>query len=135
MASRLVLDSSVVVAALYEEHRRRAAFDALARATQVLVPASVLLEATIVAVGLAGPSGEAAVRRLLGEARAEVVPFDRPGADMAIHAFLRYGKGRHPARLNFGDCMVYALAKTRRLPVLCTGDDFAQTDIEVVSLT
>ncbi|MCW5941588.1 MAG: type II toxin-antitoxin system VapC family toxin [Fimbriimonadaceae bacterium] len=123
-----------MVAALYEESRRQAAFEALDRATQILVPASVLLESTIVAVGHGGSEGAAAVRRLLEEAHAEIIPIDHSQAESAIQAFLQFGKGRHPARLNFGDCMVYALAKTRRLPILCTGDDFSKTDIEVVPL-
>jgi ribonuclease VapC len=58
-----------------------------------------------------------------------LVPVDQTLAEGAIHAFDRFGKGRHPARLNLADCFSYALAKTRRLPLLFKGDDFGKTDI------
>ena len=61
---------------------------------------------------------------------AEIVPFQEEHYEAAVSAFLRYGKGRHPARLNFGDCMSYALAVITGLPLLYTGDDFSKTDIQ-----
>lgn len=60
-----------------------------------------------------------------------VDPHDEIDAHEAYSAFLRFGKGRHPAALNFGDCMVYALAAKYNAPILCTGDDFSKTDIKV----
>jgi ribonuclease VapC len=57
---------------------------------------------------------------------------DADAADRALSAWRRYGKGRHPAGLNYGDCFVYALADRTGFPVLCTGDDFARTDLEVL---
>ena len=59
----------------------------------------------------------------------QIEPFTQAHATLAIAAFTRYGKGRHPAALNFGDCCAYALAKSMNLPLLYTGNDFAQTDI------
>jgi|SRR5580692_8609360 ribonuclease VapC len=82
---------------------------------------------------LAGRTGNAAAWRVLDalirEMEIEVVPHDRALALIARDAFLRYGKGRHPARLNFADCASYALAKSRGIPLLFKGNDFAQTDI------
>jgi len=61
---------------------------------------------------------------------AEIVPFGEEHYEAAVSAFLRYGKGRHPAGLNFGDCMSYALARVSGLPLLYIGDDFSKTDIQ-----
>ena len=63
------------------------------------------------------------------EARIETSDFDTVQAQWARHAFLTYGKGRHPARLNFGDCISYALAKSLNIPLLYVGNDFNKTDI------
>jgi ribonuclease VapC len=66
---------------------------------------------------------------LIGRAKIEIVPFDAGQAAIARAAFLKYGKGRHTAALNFGDCAAYALAKSRNIPLLYKGADFAKTDI------
>jgi ribonuclease VapC len=60
----------------------------------------------------------------------EIIPFDKTLSDLAFEAYRRFGKGRHPAKLNMGDCAAYALAKSRGWPLLYKGDDFSQTDIE-----
>jgi ribonuclease VapC len=73
----------------------------------------------------ARPTIAAFLRRL----DAEVVPFNREHLDAATTAFLRFGRGRHPAALNFGDCMAYAIASVAGMPLLFTGDDFSRTDI------
>ena len=67
---------------------------------------------------------------LLNSMRVEIVPFGVEHFEVATDAFLRYGKGRHPARLNFGDCMSYAVASLAGLPLLYTGTDFSKTDIQ-----
>ncbi len=67
------------------------------------------------------------------DAEVQVMPFDERAALLARDAFLRYGKGRHPAALNMGDCASYALAKSRDLPLLFKGNDFSQTDIRVAA--
>ncbi len=72
----------------------------------------------------------AAVEALLGFARIEVQPIPAEVRTEAISAFARFGKGRHPAGLNFGDCFAYACARHGRMPLLYKGDDFPQTDIE-----
>jgi len=69
------------------------------------------------------------IARSLRRLQIQVIPFTEEHFDAAAEAFLRYGKGRHPAALNFGDCMSYAVAALSGLPLLYTGNDFAQTDI------
>ena len=69
------------------------------------------------------------LNEFLREAEVEIVPFTGEHADVATNAFLRYGKGRHPAGLNFGDSMAYAIARVSGFPLLCLGDDFAMTDL------
>ena len=90
----------------------------------------VLVEAVIVLSARAHPDPVNSVERLLEISGARHMPFDAAMTRTAQQAFLAYGKGRHPARLNFGDCMSYALAKTLRIPLLWKGDDFDLTDIE-----
>ncbi len=69
------------------------------------------------------------VTELLRRAGAEVIPFTEEHYEVALDAFLRYGKGRHPAALNFGDCLAYAVARLSGLPLLYVGDDFSKTDL------
>ena len=76
-----------------------------------------------------GPGFWQPLELLVSEAKIEVVAFDAEQAGFARAAFLKYGKGRHPAALNFGDCAAYALAKSRNIPLLYKGADFAKTDI------
>ena len=75
---------------------------------------------------------EDVVDRFLRDAKVDIVPVDADLADRAMSGRRRYGKGRHPPGLNFGDCFAYALADRTGHPVLCTGNDFAATDITVV---
>jgi ribonuclease VapC len=79
--------------------------------------------------GRKGPDSRPEIDLLLDRLRARVSPFGEAQARAAADAFLHYGKGRHPAGLNFGDCMAYAVAQTERAPLLFNGDDFAKTDV------
>ena len=74
-------------------------------------------------------TAETQVKDLLRLASIQIKGFSSRQAELAAEAFLRFGKGRHPAKLNFGDCMVYGLAKSLNEPVLCKGNDFRQTDL------
>lgn len=85
----------------------------------------------MVLVGRYGEKGRASIARFIEDWAVEVVPFDQRHWRVAIAAFAQYGKGRHPARLNFGDCMAYATAKVAGAPLLFVGDDFPQTDVEL----
>jgi len=131
----MVLDSSALVALVMAEQPARAVFDALVAAPTRAVGAPTLLETAMVLAGRrAGASTSAASDLVLVLTRFEVavLPFAQDHWLMAWAAFLRYGKGRHPAGLNFGDCLTYAVAKLSGLPLLCIGDDFAQTDLALV---
>lgn len=70
-------------------------------------------------------------RRLTRDADIDVVAFDEDLATRAVDAWRRFGTGRHPAQLNFGDCCTYALAELTGHPILCVGDDFVRTDLQV----
>ncbi|MDX6651543.1 MAG: ribonuclease VapC [Solirubrobacterales bacterium] len=72
--------------------------------------------------------------RFLQERELIVIPFDQLHWEEAVTAFIRFGKGRHPAGLNFGDCMTYATAQLAAEPLLCVGEDFAKTDLALVAL-
>ena len=81
-----------------------------------------------------GPRGKTALARFLQENSIETVAFDEGHAIAALDAYSRFGKGRHPAALNFGDCCTYAVASVAGEPLLCTGDDFATTDLVLASV-
>lgn len=130
----MVIDSSALIAILRNEPERDA-FERAIRADRVrLISAVTKLEAGMVAVGLRGEAGANDLDRLLTRISAIIIPFDDRQADIAREAFARFGKGRHKAGLNFGDCAAYALAALEAEPLLCKGADFAATDIEVVML-
>jgi ribonuclease VapC len=88
-----------------------------------------MFETTMVLSRRRGQGARSWLRGFLRSVEAEAVPFTEEHLDAAIDAFLRFGRGRHPAKLNFGDCMAYAVAAVAGLPLLYTGNDFAQTDI------
>ena len=71
-----------------------------------------------------------AIKELLRASEAEVIPFNEDHGRSALRAYLKFGKGRHPAALNFGDCLCYATASLARQPLLFVGDDFSRTDIQ-----
>jgi ribonuclease VapC len=127
----MVIDSSALVASLLREPEADRFTAAIIAAPARLVGAPSRLETTMVAVGRLGPVGNGLVERLIRTIAAEVVSFTPDQAEHAVAAFLRYGKGQHPAGLNFGDCCSYALAAESGLPLLFKGNDFTQTDIRV----
>ncbi len=128
----VVVDSSAIVATLLHEPGWEHVARALAAADERLMSAPTLTEVGIVMEGRSQAYGMESVERALRQSRVAVVPLDRDDAEAAVGAWRRFGRGRHPAALNFGDCMTYALAERTGLPILCTGNDFAQTDLEVV---
>lgn len=126
----MVVDSSALVAILLEEPGHKQLFQKAADSEVTVVGAPQALETAIVVAGRFRKDARFLLDGLLRSMGAEVVPFDRDHYDAAISAFLRYGKGRHRAALNFGDCMSYAFARVSGLPLLYTGDDFSKTDIQ-----
>jgi ribonuclease VapC len=133
----LLLDSSALVAFVTAESEARAIFQTLVAAGSCAVGAPTLLEtAMVLSRRPTGGSQGAGFDLALVLARFEVavLPFGQEHWLVAWAAFLRYGKGRHPAGLNFGDCLTYAVARLSALPLLCLGGYFAKTDLRLVPL-
>ncbi len=127
----MVIDTSALAAIFFAEPERQQFLVAIIAAESQLVSAATVLETGIV---LEARQGEAAGREFdlfVVRANLQIVPVDAEQADLARSAWRKYGKGRHPAGLNFGDCFSYALAKSTGEPLLTKGTDFSLTDIEV----
>ena len=125
----MVVDTSALLAIFLAEPERRQFLDAITQGEARYISAANVLETGIV---LEARRGEAAGREFdlfLHHAKLEVVPVDSDQREIARVAWRKYGKGRHPAGLNFGDCFAYALAKVMDQPILAKGDDFTHTDI------
>lgn len=125
----MILDSSAVIAILLREKRHDDLEEVLASASAVAIGAPTLLETSMVATRLVDRRGGDLLARFLEGWEVEVVPFGKRHWRVAADAFARYGKGRHPAALNYGDCMTYASARLAEMPLLFVGDDFLKTDI------
>ncbi len=125
----MILDTSAVIAVL-ENEPQRDRFEKLIASNECEMSSVSYLEASIVLLQRRGEEALASLDTWLESAGIEIVPFDAVQARLARSAYVRYGKGRHPASLNFGDCATYALAAERGDALLFTGDDFARTDIE-----
>ena len=130
----MVIDTSALLAILLDEPDASRIAAAIEAASPRLLSAATLLEASIVIESRKGEAGGHELDLLLYRAGLEVVPVDQDQAEIARRAWRRFGKGRHKAALNFGDCFSYALAKSRNLPLLFRGADFAQTDVEAVPM-
>lgn len=130
----MVIDSSALFAILNREPDRGSFSDAIEGAGSLHMSAVTILECGIVARTQTGDRGVVELDALVRAISPVIVPFDAEQAAIARDAFARFGKGRHRAGLNFGDCAVYALAASLAEPVLCKGGDFAATDLEIVPL-
>jgi ribonuclease VapC len=128
--SVFVVDTSAMVAIVAAEPGGGWLAEELAGASDRIIAAPVAVELGIV-LEARTPAAAGVGRRALRDAGVRVTPFDEHLAERAIDAWRRFGKGRHRAALNFGDCCVYALAEETGYPILCTGDDFALTDLPV----
>jgi ribonuclease VapC len=126
----MVIDSSALIAILMNEPDAERFASAIEAAELRLMGATSAFEAAIVIAGRNRSAGMRELDILILEARIELVPFTADHYTIARDAWLRYGKSRHPARLNFGDCCAYATAKLAGEPLLFKGADFAQTDVE-----
>jgi len=128
----IVVDTSAVVAILGNESAADAAIKEMGNAEDRLMSAATLVELGMVMEARLGSAGALAVDRFLRDGEVRVVAVDRQQADRALDGWRRFGKGRHSAALNLGDCFTYGLAAEQGLPVLCTGNDFSQTDLAVL---
>lgn len=123
----IVLDSSAIVAIMLEEEEEEA-FSEILGSNPAFVGAPTLVETRLV-VDARLPAAGDLLNKFLHDSAVTIVPFDPAMFVAAADAFTRYGRGRHRARLNFGDCLSYAVASVMRLPLLFKGDDFVHTDI------
>lgn len=127
----MVVDSSAVIAILFGEPESKLFFETILKSSLRFIGAPTLLEAAIVAKTSKGTNVLPRLDLLMQELNIVVLDFTAAHTDLAKHAFLKYGKGQgHPAKLNFGDCMSYAVSKMEAMPLLFKGDDFRHTDVE-----
>lgn len=131
-AAAVVVDTSAVVAVLLREPGSDALAERLESAATRLMSAATRVELGIVIEARLGPVGADLLARFIRDAEIEIVAVDTVIADRALGAWRRYGKGRHRAALNVGDCFSYALAEHTGLALMCTGADFSATDLQVI---
>ena len=129
----MVIDTSALVAILQDEPERRVLNEAIEAAESCAMSTGSFLETSMVIESRYGPDGTRDLDLFISKARISLASVDADQAYVARDAFRRYGKGRHPAGLNFGDCFAYALAKMLDEPLLFKGNDFVLTDIAVYS--
>jgi ribonuclease VapC len=125
----MVVDSSALIAILFEEPDESQYYYAIANSTVRQLSAATFLETSMVMLRQTTGEGTAALDSLIDHLKIEIIPVDHHQALLAREAFRRFGKGRHPAGLNFGDCFSYALAKQTGESLLFKGNDFHQTDV------
>jgi ribonuclease VapC len=130
----MVLDTSVLIAILQDEPERRAFNLAIEAAETRLLSTASLVEASMIIETRFGPDGIRDLDLFLAKAGVSIEPVNADQAYIARQAFKHYGKGRHPAGLNFGDCFTYALARFSGEPLLFKGHDFSKTDLDTVPL-
>ncbi len=127
----MVIDTSAIVAILLNEPGAPRLTAALEAEPVRRISAAALVETGIVMLTRYGEHGEREVDLFVQRAAIDVIAVTKEHAELARGAFRQYGKGRHAAGLNFGDCFSYALAAALDEPLLCVGDDFSKTDIRV----
>jgi len=126
----IAVDTSALLAIVFGEPEADLCLARLKQARRVYISSVSVVEARMVVFGRLGMPGVVLLDDLLRAPAFEVVPPDHAETEAAFAAFVAYGKGSgHPAGLNFGDVFAYAVAKTRRLPLLYKGDDFGRTDL------
>jgi ribonuclease VapC len=126
----IVVDTSAFFAILADEPERPRFVEAIASADRCVISAATWVEISIVVSARFGPAGSHYLSAFLSRAGVDTLPLDREQADTAIDAYTRFGKGNHPAGLNYGDCFSYALASILNVPLLFKGDNFIHTDIQ-----
>ncbi len=125
----MVIDSSVLIAILEAESEAEQLAEAIEQDKVRLISAASVVETTIVIENRRGKEGVEALNLLLEKIAIDIISVTKEHATVACQAYRDFGKGRHPAKLNFGDCFSYATAKLQCEPLLFKGNDFNQTDI------
>ena len=128
----MIVDSSALLALFFREPAAEGIEEALASPEVVGIGAPTLTETAIVLASKLGEDARSLLATLVESLELTVIPFTAAHGREAREAFLRFGRGRHPAALNFGDCLTYAVAKLADQPLLFVGDDFRQTDLAAV---
>jgi len=128
----VIVDSSALLAIVFKEPGWARLLDRIREADIVAAGAPTLTETGIVLEARLGEQAPGLLERLLDELGVEEISFGSAHWREALEAFRRFGKGRHAAALNFGDCMTYATARLTGEPLMCVGDDFPRTDLELV---
>ena len=131
----MIIDSSAIIALARREPRYEELLAKLTRATRRGVGSPTLVEAGLVLRARLGTDPTGFIDRLLRDFDIEVIPLGEPHWREALSAYARFGKGLHPAALNYGDCMSYAVARLSDEPLLCVGNDFAKTDLVLATAT
>jgi ribonuclease VapC len=126
----VIVDTSVIAAIAFSEPDADRFMDLLAASQSVRISAVSVVEATTVLEGRASAKAGFELDRWLAGMQFEICPVTERGARLAQNGWRRFGKGRHEAALNLGDCFAYALAVERGEPLLFKGDDFARTDVK-----
>jgi ribonuclease VapC len=126
----MVLDTSAILAILQNEPERRKFNEAIEAAETRSLSTASFVECSLILESRYGSDGVRDLDLFIAKAQVSLVPVDEEQANLARLAFRKYGKGRHPAGLNFGDCFSYALAHAIDEPLLCKGNNFSQTDVE-----
>lgn len=125
----MVIDTSALVAILQDEPERRSFNEAIEAAGSRVMSVASYVEISIVIESRHGAEGLRELDRFIDRAGIDLIGVDVEQGRAARDAFSRFGKGRHPAALNFGDCFAYALARILEQPLLYKGDDFSKTDL------
>jgi ribonuclease VapC len=128
----LILDSSAIVAVLLKEPGYEPLLQCLVENPEPGVGAPTMVETGIVLSARLGERGQTLLGRFAQASELVILSCDAEHWTIAVQAFLRFGKGRHAAALNFGDCLTYATARLADEPLLCLGGDFAKTDLPLV---
>lgn len=129
----MVIDTSAILAILWGEPEARRIVVALTQANERLISAATKVETNVVIISRGHAEGMQQLDLLLAKIQPEIATVTTKQVSIARVAFQRFGRGRHTARLNFGDCFSYALAKDTGQPLLFKGNDFSRTDLEAVS--
>ena len=130
----MLIDTSVLLAILQGEPERRSFVEAIESADSVRMSVANFVETSIVIESRYGAEGLHDLDRFISRAGIELIPVDQEQGQLARSAFSRFGKGRHRAGLNYGDCFSYAAAIHLGEPLLSKGDDFVHTDVPIVRI-
>ena len=130
----MVIDASAILAILQREPERRSFVEAIESADSTRMSVASFVECSIVIESRYGSEGLRDLDRFISRSGIELIPVDQEQGQLARSAFSRFGKGRHRAGLNYGDCFSYAAAISSGEPLLCKGDDFNHTDVPILEI-